>query len=50
MIINSNKIEVVVNDKVLSNEEYDLTDNVLTFKKTPEIGDKIVVRKIEDNG
>lgn len=50
MIINSNKIEVVINDKVLSEEEYEITDNVLTFKQTPDIGDRIVVRKIEDNG
>ena len=50
MIINSNKIEVVINDKVLSEEEYEITDNVLTFKETPDIGDRIVVRKIEDNG
>lgn len=45
MNININNFEVLINDKIISKDKYKIKDNIITFKETPEAGDKIIVKE-----
>jgi hypothetical protein len=49
MNININNFEVLINDKIISKDKYNIKDSIITFKETPEVGDKIIVREIKQD-